>query len=56
MEDTPPMEEDLQWKMTSNGRQPQNIKAKYLGNQLLFHTQTLDLRLNDQTICDKSLK
>jgi hypothetical protein len=58
----PPKEEDLQWKSTSIGRRPpmkddhKILKVKYLGNNFLDHTQTLDLSLNDQIIIDKSLK
>ena len=49
MEERPPMEDDIHWKTTSKGRQHimeddlKILKVKYLGNQVLDHTQTLDL-------------
>ena len=55
-------EDDLQWKMTSNGRQPsieddlKIVKVEYLSNHLLGHTQILKLGLDDQTIFYKFLK
>ena len=42
--------------MTSNGRQPQNIKVEYLSNHQLDPTQIVNLSLDDQTIFNKSLK
>jgi hypothetical protein len=48
------MEDDLQWKMTSNGRLPpteddlKTLIVEYLSHHLLDYTQTLDLSLNDR--------
>ena len=59
---TPSMEDDLQWKMTANGRQPpmedylKILNVEYLTRHISDHTQILDLNLNDQTIFYKSLK
>ena len=45
------MEDDLQWKMTSNGRQPlmeddlKILKVEYLSNSLLDHTQISNFSL-----------
>ena len=56
------MEDDLQWKMTSNGRWPpmeddlKILKVEYLSNRLLDHNQILQLSLYDHTICCKSFK
>ena len=47
------MEDDLQWKTTSNGRRPQmkdnlkSLKVGYLSNRLLDHAQILNLDLGD---------
>ena len=42
--------------MTSDGRQPQNIKMEYLSNGLFDPTQILNLSLDYQTIFCKSFK
>ena len=48
------MEDDLQWKTTSNGRQPpmkdnlKILKVEYLRNHLLDPTPILNLRLDYQ--------
>jgi hypothetical protein len=42
------MEDDIQWKMTSNGIYPQNIKSGISQPPLIGLTQTLDLSLNDR--------
>ena len=48
------MEDDLQWRTTSNGRQPimeddhKILKVEYLSNRLLNHTQILNFSLYDQ--------
>ena len=45
----PSIEDDLQWKITSNGRRPpmeddlKILKVKYLSKPLLDHTQILNL-------------
>ena len=49
------MEDDLQWKTTSNGRQPpmednlKILKVEYLSNHWLDFPQILNLRKGDQT-------
>ena len=45
----PPMEDDLQWKMTSKGRLPQKSKMKYLSNYWSDLPQNLNSGLCDQT-------
>ena len=42
-------EDDLKWKMTSNGRLPQISKVKYLSNYWSDLPQILNLDLCDQT-------
>ena len=55
-------QDDLQWKTTSNGRQPpiddelEILKVKYLINHLWDSTQILNLSLCDQTLLCKSFK
>jgi hypothetical protein len=54
--------DDLQWKMTSNGRQHliedviKMFKVEYLCNHLLDHTRILNLSFNDQAIFYTSFK
>ena len=52
----PQMEDDLKWKMTSNGRLPQISKVKYLSNYWLDLTQILNLGLYDQSKLYKYFK
>jgi hypothetical protein len=42
-------EDELKWKMTSNGRLPQISKVKYLSNYWSVLPQILDLALYDQS-------
>ena len=42
------MEDDIQWKMTSNGRLPQMSKVKYLNNYWPDLPQISNLGLYDQ--------
>ena len=42
-------EDDLQWKMTSNGRLPNIAKFEYLSNHWSDLPQILNLGLYDQT-------
>ena len=54
------MEDELQWKMTSNGRWPpmeddlKILKVKYFRNHFLDHTQISNLSLDCQPIFYKS--
>ena len=41
-------EDDLKWKMTSNGRQPKIEKIEYLSNQWSDLPKTLNIGLYDQ--------
>ncbi len=41
-------EDNLKWKMTSNGRQPTIVKFEYLSNHWSDLPQTLNLGLYDQ--------
>ena len=43
-------EDNLKWKMTSNGRQPKIAKFEYLSNHWSDLPQTLNLDLYDQAI------
>ena len=42
-------EDDLKWKMTSNGRLPKKAKFKYLSNHWSDLSQILNLSFCDQT-------
>ena len=44
-----PNEDNLKWKMTSNGRLPQISKVKYLSNYWSDLPQILNLGLYDQS-------
>jgi hypothetical protein len=49
-------EDDLKWKMTSNGRLPQISKVKYLSNYWSDVPQILNLGLYDQRELCKCFK
>ena len=40
-------EDDIRWKMTSNGRQPKIAKFEYLSNHWSNHSKIVNLGLND---------
>jgi hypothetical protein len=50
------MEDDIQWKMTSNGRLPQMLKGKYLNNYWSDLPQISNLGLCDQNKLYKYFK